>query len=377
MRKLFAALAVCLAAAVAAPADDRPAAGITHKPYGKTKDGTPVEEYTLTNKNGITMKVITYGGIVTEIHVPDKAGKFADICLGCTDLAEYEEGHPFFGAIAGRVANRIAKGKFTLNGKEYTLAVNNGPNHLHGGKRGFDKVVWTASVPADAKGGHALQLKYTSKDGEEGYPGTVEATVQYKLTDDNEWRIDYTATTDKATPINLTQHCYFNLAGHDSGTILDHLLMINADKYTPTDDTLIPTGKIESVKGTPFDFTTPTPIGAHIKEIKADPQGYDLNYVLNGESGKLRPAALVQDPKSGRVLKVSTTEPGVQFYSGNFLDGKQKGKGGVKYKQYAGFCLETQHYPDSINHPEFPSVVLEPGKTYTHTTVYGFGFVEK
>jgi aldose 1-epimerase len=376
MRKLFAALAIGLGTAVAAAADDRPAPGITHKPYGKTKDGTPVEEYTLVNKNGVTMKVITYGGIVTEIHVPDKDGKFADVCLGCTDLAEYEAGHPFFGAIAGRVANRIAKGKFTLNGKQYTLAVNNPPNHLHGGNRGFDKRVWTAEG-ADLGDRKVLVLKYTSKDGEEGYPGNLEATVTYVLNDADEWHIGYKATTDKATPINLTQHCYFNLAGHDSGTILDHLMMINADKYTPTDDTLIPTGEIKSVKGTPFDFTTPTPIGAHIKEIKADPQGYDLNYVLNGESGKLRPAALVRDPKSGRVLKVSTTEPGIQFYSGNFLDGKQKGKGGIRYKQYAGFCLETQHFPDSINHPEFPSVVLEPGKTYTHTTVFGFGVARK
>jgi len=371
MRKLFAAFAVGLAVAAGAGADDRPAAGITHKPYGKTKDGTPVEEYTLVNKNGVTMKVITYGGIVTEIHVPDKAGKFADVCLGCTDLAEYEEGHPFFGAIAGRVANRIAKGKFTLDGKEYTLAVNNGPNHLHGGKVGFDKRVWKAEG-SDLGDRKALVLKYTSKDGEEGYPGNLDATVTYVLNDANEWHINYKATTDKATPINLTQHCYFNLAGHDSGTILDQVLQIDADKYTPTDDTLIPTGKIESVKGTPFDFTTPTPIGKHIKEIKADPQGYDLNYVLNGKAGELRQIAQVTDPKSGRVMTVSTTQPGVQFYSGNFLDGKQKGKGGVRYKQYAGFCLETQHFPDSVNHPEFPSVILEPGKFYGHTTVYTF-----
>jgi aldose 1-epimerase len=217
-----------------------------------------------------------------------------------------------------------------------------------------------------------LKLEYTSPDGEEAYPGTLTATVTYSLTDSNEWRIDYQATTDKATPVNLTQHAYFNLGGHNSGTILDQLMQIEADLYTPTDETLIPTGKIENVKGTPFDFTSPTPIGKHIREIKADPQGFDLNYVLKGASGRLRPCAKVTDPKSGRVMTVTTTEPGVQFYSGNFLDGKQKGKGGVRYKQYAGFCLETQHYPDSINHPEFPSVVLEPGKTYTHTTVYAF-----
>jgi aldose 1-epimerase len=372
---MFACLAVTVCAALAG-ADDKPKAGITHKPYGKMPDGTPVEEYTLTNSHGITMKVITLGGIVTEIHTPDKDGKVADICLGCSNLEEYLEGHPFFGAIAGRVANRIAKGKFTLNGKEYTLAVNNGPNHLHGGKSGFDKKVWKAS-PGMGRGINTLTLEYTSKDGEEGYPGTLNAKVIYILTDTNEWQINYTATTDRATPINLTQHCYFNLAGHDSGTILDQVLQINADKYTPTDDTLIPTGKIESVKGTPFDFTTPTAIGKHIKEIKADPQGYDLNYVLNGEMGRMHPCAVVADPKTGRTLTVQTTEPGVQFYSGNFLDGKQKGKGGIKYKQYAGFCLETQHFPDSINHKEFPSVVLQPRQTYMHTTVYGFGVAAK
>jgi aldose 1-epimerase len=346
------------------------APGITKKPYGKMPDGTEVDEYTLTNKNGVTMKVITLGGIVTELHVPDKDGKFADVCLGCSNLEEYLEGHPFFGALAGRVANRIAKGKFTLDGKEYTLATNNGPNHLHGGKVGFDKRVWKASL-IENRSGPTLRLKYSSKDGEEGYPGNLNVTITYLLTDRNEWQIQYEATTDKATPINLTQHCYFNLAGHDSGTILDHVLWINGDKYTPTDDTLIPTGKIESVVGTPFDFTKPTPIGKHIKDIKADPQGYDLNFVLK-DSKNLRTAAIVTEPKSGRVLTMSTTEPGVQFYTGNFLDGKQKGKGGAKYKQYAGFCLEAQHFPDSINHPDFPSVVLKPGETYRQTTSYMF-----
>jgi aldose 1-epimerase len=370
MRKLSASLSLLLAAG-AVLAADTPKAGITQKPYGKMPDGTAVEEYTLTNKNGVTMKVITLGGIVTELHVPDKDGKFADVCLGCSNLEEYLEGHPFFGAIAGRVANRIAKGKFTLGGKEYTLATNNGPNHLHGGMVGFDKRVWKAA-PADLGDRKSLVLKYTSKDGEEGYPGNLDVTVTYVLNDANEWHISYKATTDKATPINLTQHAYFNLAGHASGTILDHLLTISADYYTPTDDTLIPTGKIDPVEGTPFDFRVPTPIGKNIKAIKADPQGYDLNYVLRGEAGELRAAAEVREPKSGRVMKVRTTEPGVQFYSGNFLDGKQKGKGGVKYSQYAGFCLETQHYPDSINQKAFPSVVLEPGKTYTHTTVYAF-----
>ena len=371
MRTLIAILAVGLCAAVAI-ADEKPKAGITQKPYGKMPDGTAVDEYTLTNANGMTMKVITLGGIVTELHVPDKAGKFADVCLGCSNLEEYLEGHPFFGAIAGRVGNRIAKGKFTLDGKEYTLAINNPPNHLHGGKKGFDKMVWKAEA-ADLGDRKTVVLKYTSKDGEEGYPGNLDVTVTYVLNDANEWQIAYKATTDKATPINLTQHAYFNLGGHDSGTILDHLMKIEADYYTPTDDTLIPTGKIEPVEDTPFDFRSPTPIGKRIKGIKADPQGYDLNFVLRGgEEPKLRPAAEVTDPKSGRVMIVSTTEPGVQFYTGNFLDGKQKGKGGVKYKQYGGFCLETQHYPDSINHKEFPSVVLEPGKMYKHETVYRF-----
>ncbi|HEX3146544.1 MAG TPA: aldose epimerase family protein [Gemmataceae bacterium] len=372
MRKLFATLIITLSAAAMINAEGINKAGITQKLYGKMPDGTAVQEFTLTNKNGITMKVITLGGIVTEIHTPDKDGKFADICLGCSNLEEYLDGHPFFGAIAGRVANRIAKGKFTLDGKEYTLATNNGPNHLHGGKEGFDKKVWKAN--SNFRGGVCmLTLEYTSKDGEEGYPGTLKSTVTYILNDSNEWRIHYQATTDKATPINLTQHCYFNLGGHDSGTILDHMMQIEADGYTPADDTLIPTGKIDDVKGTPFDFTSPTAIGTHIKEIKADPQGFDLNYVLKGTAGKLRPCATVTEPKSGRMMTVTTTEPGVQFYTGNFLDGKQKGKGGVKYKQYGGFCLETQHYPDSINHKEFPSVVLEPGKTYSHDTVYTFG----
>jgi len=370
MRNLLALSVVALFALSALAQENKE--GVTKKKYGNMPDATQVDEYTLTNKNGMTMKVITLGGIVTEMHVPDKDGKFADVCLGCSNLAEYLEGHPYFGAITGRVANRIAKGKFTLGGKEYTLATNNGPNHLHGGKIGFDKVIWTGTIYR-TEGAQSLMLQYRSKDGEEGYPGNLSVTVRYILTDKNEWRIEYSATTDKATPINLTQHAYFNLAGHSSGTILDHQVKINADKYTPTDDTLIPTGKIEPVKGTPNDFTTPTAIGKRIKDIKADPQGYDLNFVLNGKAGELREIAVVTEPKSGRVMKVSTTEPGVQFYTGNFLDGKQKGKGGVKYSQYGGFCLETQHYPDSINQKGFPSVVLEPGKKYMHTTVYSFG----
>jgi len=376
MRTVFAALAL-VAFATAGFADEKPKAGISKKPYGKMPDGTEIEEYTLTNKNGMTMKVITYGGIVTELHVPDKAGKLADICLGCSSLEEYREGHPYFGAITGRVANRIAKGKFTLDGKDYKLETNNGANHLHGGKVGFDKVVWTAK-PDEGDSQQALRLYYLSKDGEEGYPGNLKVSVLYVLTDSNSWTIEYSAVTDKATPINLTQHAYFNLAGHASGTILDHVVTINADKYTPGDDTLIPTGKIEPVKGTPFDFTEPTAIGKRIKEIKAEPVGYDLNYVLReAKAGTtLKPVATVSEPKSGRVMNVSTSEPGVQFYTGNFLDGKQNGKDGVKYSQYGGFCLETQHYPDSINQKTFPSVVLEPGKTYSHRTVYSFSIAK-
>jgi aldose 1-epimerase len=369
MRKLLAVFAVASLSTAGFAQEGK--VFLTKKVYGKMPDGTQVDEYTLTNSKGMTIKVINYGGIVTGLYVPDKNGKVADVCLGCSNLEEYIEGHPFFGAIAGRVANRIAKGKFTLDGKEYTLATNNGPNHLHGGIVGFDKRVWKAT-PMEYKNGVGLELNYTSKDGEEGYPGTLSTTITYMLTEGNEWHIHYQATTDKATPINLTQHAYFNLAGHDAGTILDHELKIDADKYTPTDDTLIPTGKIEPVKGTPFDFSTPTPIGKQIKDIKADPQGYDLNYVLNGKSGELRLIAEVTDPKSGRVMKVSTDQPGVQLYTSNFLDGKQKGKGGVKYKQYGGFCLETQHYPDSINHPDFPSVVLKPGENYKQATVYAF-----
>jgi len=270
MRNLFAVLAVVAGAAVAGA--DEKKAGITSKPYGKMPDGTEVEEYTMTNKNGMTMKVITLGGIVTELHVPDKEGKFADVCLGCANLEEYLGDHPYFGAIVGRVGNRIAKGKFTLKGKEYTLATNNGPNHLHGGKEGFSKKVWRV-FPEREKEVPTLLLSYKSKDGEEGYPGNLEVEVTYKLTDENAWEITYTAQTDKATPVNLTQHAYFNLDGHDGGTILDHLLQIDADKYTPTDETLIPTGKIEPVKGTPFDFTTPTPIGKHITRSRPTHRG--------------------------------------------------------------------------------------------------------
>jgi aldose 1-epimerase len=339
--------------------------------WGKTPDGEEVDLYTLTNANGMKVKITSYGGIITEIWVADKDGKFADVALGHDSLKGYLAGHPYFGAITGRVANRIAKGKFTLDGKEYTLAVNNGPNHLHGGKKGFDKVVWKAGR-SDANDARAsLELKYTSPDGEEGYPGALEVSVIYVLNNKNELTIYYSAQTSKATPVNLTNHAYFNLAGHDQGDILGHEIQISADQYTPTDATLIPTGKIEPVKGTPFDFTEATPIGKHIKEINSDPVGYDLNYVLRAGEG-LRTAARVTEPKSGRVLEVRTSEPGIQFYTGNFLDGKDKGKGGAVYKQYAGFCLETQHFPDSVNHKNFPTVILIPGNRCTSATVFAF-----
>jgi aldose 1-epimerase len=351
---------------------EKSSAGVVKKPFGTTTDGTPIDLYVLTNSKGAVAKVTNYGAILTELHVPDRNGKMADVVLGFDNLKDYLAPHPFFGANAGRVANRIAKGKFTLDGKQYTLATNNGPNHLHGGKKGFDKVVWKAEEVKSSHG-PAVRFSYTSPDGEEGYPGNLHATITYTLTNDNGFQVDYTATTDKATPVNLAHHSYFNLAGAGHGDILGHVLQLNADRYTPTDDTLIPTGKIEPVKGTPYDFTTPTPIGKHIGELKTDPVGYDVNYVLNaGQTKTPHVAAIVKEPKSGRVMTVLTTEPGVQFYTGNFLDGSNKGKGGAVYKKHYGFCLEAQHFPDSVNQPDFPSVILRPGETYKQTTIYKF-----
>jgi aldose 1-epimerase len=359
-------------AAVAGAAD--PAKGgkatVQKSDYGQLTDGTAVDLYTLTNAKGVVCKVITYGGVITELHVPDKDGKTADVVLGCPDLKTYEAGHPFFGAITGRVANRIAGAKFTLDGKDYKLEANSGAHTLHGGKRGFDKYVWHAK-PVDARHGAALHLTRTSPDGEEGFPGNLKAAVTYTLTDDGALRIDYEATTDKATPVNLTNHSYFNLAGHDSGAIDDQEIMIAADKYTPWDETLIPTGKIEPVKGTPFDFTRPTAIGSRYKELKDKPVGYDLNYVLNAHGKLTELAARARDPKSGRVLELYTTEPGVQFYTSNFID-KQKGKGGATYGQHAAFCLEAEHFPDAVHHENFPSIILKPGETYRQTTIYKF-----
>jgi aldose 1-epimerase len=354
-------------------ADDKSQAGVEEALFGKTDDGAEVKIYTLTNKNGMKMKIINFGCIVTELHVPDKNGKFADVALGFDDLKGYLGGHPYFGAIVGRVGNRIAKGKFTLDGKEFTLAINNKPNTLHGGNKGFDKKVWTDV--SFIKGKPAISMSYVSADGEEGYPGRLIVTVIHRLTDENALEIEYHAKTDKSTPVNLTHHGYFNLAGHGSGDILSHELWLAAEKYTPTDETLIPTGKIDPVKGTPFDFTELTPIGKRIEELKGEPGGYDLNYVLKpGKGAKL--AAKVVEPKSGRVMEVFTTEPGIQFYTGNFLDGSNKGKGGAVYKKHAGFCLEAQHYPDSVNHKEFPTVILKPGDEYTQTTIYKFSVLK-
>jgi len=340
--------------------------------FGTTKDGQPVDLYTLTNANGVVARIITYGALLTELHVPDKAGKPADVVLGFKSLDRYEGAHPYFGATIGRVANRIAKGKFKLLGQEYTLATNNGPNHLHGGLKGFDKRVWKAQ-PVSVGGVPAVRFTYASADMEEGYPGALTATVTYTLTHANELRLEYTAVTDKPTIVNLTNHSYFNLAGDGQGTILDHELTIMADRYTPVDDTLIPTGEIASVRGTVMDFSRATAIGARIKDVPGPaPGGYDHNYVLSHGGGVLAMSAAVRDPQSGRVLEVLTSEPGIQLYTGNFLDGTITGKAGVAYQKHAGFCLETQHFPDSINHPNFPPVVLQPGRTFKSTTVYRF-----
>lgn len=335
--------------------------------FGKTPDGTAVERYTLTNGR-VTAKVLTYGGIVSELHVPDRDGKPGDVVLGFDTLDGYLKGHPYFGATVGRFANRIAGGKFSLDGKDYTLAVNNGPNTLHGGLKGFDKAVWKVETSTDS----SLTLSYLSKDGEEGYPGNLTVRVTFTVTKDDALRLDYKATTDKPTPLNLTNHSYFNLAGPAAGTILDHVAEIEADSYTPVDDNLIPTGKIAPVRGTPLDFTKPTAIGSRFSELKAEPIGYDHNYVLRGHGELTALAARVRDPKSGRILELHTTEPGVQLYTGNFLDGTITGKGGIAYAKNMAFCLETQHYPDSVHHPEFPSTILKPGATYTQTTIYKF-----
>jgi len=340
--------------------------GITEKAFGNY-EGQAITEYTLTNANGMQAGIINYGGTITRLTAPDKNGRFGDVVLGFDSLSGFlQRGNPFFGALIGRYGNRIAKGKFTLDGQTYTLAGNDNGNNLHGGKKGFDKVVWTAEKQSDS----SLKLTYRSKDGEEGYPGNLDVTVVYTLTADNALKIEYTATTDKATPVNLTNHAYYNLSAATDSTILDHELQISADKYTPVNAQLIPTGQIADVKGTPMDFTTSKPIGRDIAQVKG---GFDHNWVLNKNGNTLEKIATLYHPTSGRVMDVYTTEPGIQFYSGNFLNGTLKNtKGGAKYVKHAALCLETQHFPDSPNQPNFPNTIAKPGETYKQTTVYKF-----
>jgi aldose 1-epimerase len=343
--------------------------------FGRTADDKAVDLITLRNSAGIEARILTYGGIILSLKTPDRAGALDDIVLGFDELAPYLTKSPYFGCLIGRYGNRIAKGKFTLDKKPYTLATNNAPNHLHGGVKGWDKVVWSAAPFQNAEG-VGVTLTYTSADGEEGYPGTVKAEVTYTLTDQNQLIVDYHATTDKPTIINLTQHSYFNLAGATAKDILGHELMINAAEYTPVDPTLIPTGQLAPVEGTPFDFRKLTPIGARINDANEQLKrglGYDHNFVLTRIGPGLSYAAKVVEPQTGRTLDITTTEPGIQFYSGNFLDGKLVGKGGQTYAHRSGFCLETQHYPDSPNRPNFPSTVLRPGEDYRSKTVFTFG----
>jgi len=344
-------------------------------PFERTPDGQLVEIITLRSPSGVEMTVLTYGGIISTLKTPDRSGALDDIVLGFDKLESYIKESPYFGCLIGRYGNRIAKGKFTLDGTPYTLATNNAPNHLHGGIKGWDKVIW-APEPFQNATSSGVVLTYTSKDGEEGYPGTVKATVTYTLTDMGQLVVDYRATTDKATVINLTQHSYFNLAGSKANDILGHELMLNAAQYTPVDSTLIPTGEIASVEGTPLDFRTSTKIGARIndahQQIKFG-EGYDHNWVIARSAPGLVEAAKVTEPVTGRTMTISTTEPGIQFYSGNFLKGDLKGKGGRVYPHRSGFCLETQHYPDSPNHANFPSTVLRPGEEYKSQTVFTFG----
>ena len=348
--------------------------GVAKSAFGKLDDGTPIDLYTLRNRSGIEAKVITYGGIIVSLRTPDRSGSFDDIVLGFDDLASYVKDSPYFGAIVGRYANRIAKGRFMLDGKTYQLPINNAPNSLHGGDRGFDKVVWDAK-PFDRADGVGLVLSHVSPDGDQGYPGTVHVQVTYTLTDKNELSVAYHATSDKATPINLSQHSYFNLTGAKRD-VLDHVLMLNADRYTPVDSTLIPLGDLRSVAGTPFDFRTPTPIGARIDADDEQIQrghGYDHNVVLVRAASGLTHAAHVLEPSTGRTLDVYTDQPGVQFYTGNFLDGTLHGKQGRVYARRYGLCLETQHFPDSPNQPAFPSTILRPGKEFASRTVFVFG----
>lgn len=352
-----------------APTTEKTPSSITATTFGNVDD-TPVQLYTLTNAHGLVAKITNYGAIVTELHVPDRTGTLGDVVLGFENLDGYLKGHPYFGAIVGRVANRIGNAEFTLEGKRYTLEANDKPHHLHGGRRGWDKVVWSAT-PVDTAEGQAVAFTYVSKDGEEGYPGTVTAKTIYTLTNGNELRVEMQATTDKTTLVNMAHHSYWNLGGHNSGTILDHELTLYADNYTPGTP-MVPDGRINPVKGTSFDFTSAKAIGRDLKQAGGNPIGYDHNFVINGVPNQLRPVARVKDPKSGRVMTVSADQPGVQFYTGNFLDGSTRGKG-TTYIQYAGLCLESQKYPNAINVPAWrDQVILSPGQPYRHVIVHRF-----
>ncbi len=347
--------------------------------FGASSDGSPVDLFTIANAGGMEVRTMPYGAILVSIRVPDRRGQPADVVLGFDTFQDYiTKQPPYFGAVVGRYGNRIAKGRFTLDGTLYHLATNNGPNHLHGGVHGFDKATWAAE-PFERDGTAGITYTLTSPDGDEGYPGTLHAKVTYMLTSANELRVDYEATTDKATPVNLTQHSYFNLAGEGAGDILGHVLTIDADRFTPVDDTLIPTGELAPVAGTPFDFRTPTAIGARIAVDDAqlkNGNGYDHNWVLNRTGAGLVHAAHLAEPQSGRTLDIATTEPGLQFYSGNFLDGTIHGKSDHVYTRRSGLCLETQHFPDSPNHPAFPSTIVRPGTPYRSQTVFSFGIAK-
>lgn len=348
--------------------------GVEAHPFGTLADGTTVDGYTLRSPGGIAVHVITYGGIITALHAPDRAGRTRDVVLGFDTLDGYLHDSPYFGAVIGRYANRIAAGRFTLDGHTYQLDTNDGPNALHGGVRGFDKVVWRAE-PQATEGGPAVSLTYRSPDGDQGYPGTLDARVTYTVTSRDELVIDYEATTDRATPVNLTQHSYFNLAGAGYADILDHRLTVHASAYTPIDATLIPTGEVALVAGTPFDFRAAHPVGARIDDPDVQLQragGYDHNFVLDRSGPGLTHAARVEEPESGRAMDVYTTQPGLQFYSGNFLDGTIRGKEGFVYTHRSGLCLETQHFPNSPNEPRFPATILRPGETFRSSTVYAF-----
>ena len=350
-------------------ASDTATAAIAVAPFGR-HDDTPVQLYTLTNANGLIARITNYGAIVTELHVPDREGRLADVVLGFDSLDGYLAGHPYFGAIVGRVANRIANAGFTLDGARYTLAANDAPHHLHGGLKGWDKVVWTAET-AETPDGPSIELTYVSRDGEEGYPGTVTAKTVYTLTNGNELRVEMEATTDTTTLVNMAHHSYWNLAGHGSGTILDHVLTLHADRYTPGTP-MVPDGRVAAVAGTPFDFTTAKRIGQDLQRAGGRPTGYDHNFIVNGDPNELRPVARLEDPGSGRVMTVSADQPGVQFYTGNFLDGSHTGKGAT-YVRHAGLCLETQKFPNAINVPGWQDqVTLRRGQTYRHVTIHAF-----